>query len=138
MKRIEVDLYKCSGCLICVQVCALSHFKEQNTTKSAIRIINEYLPDSIKRTFVVCHQCGENAPCIVSCPTGALVWKKDHVEVIEEKCISCKNCEKACPYGAAIFNPEYKYPIICDLCTSVGGVPQCAKFCPMGAIKIVD
>ena len=137
MGRVEVDLSKCSGCLICVQVCALTHFKEQNTTKSAIRIFTDYFPNTIRRSYVVCHQCGEKAPCIVACPTGALIWKGDHVELVKEKCISCKNCEVACPYGAVFFNPDYKYPIICDMCTSIDGVPQCAKFCPMGAIRII-
>ena len=137
MTRLEVDLSKCSGCIVCMQVCALVHFKEQNTTKSAIRIITEYLPNSIKRIYIACHQCGENAPCISACPTGALKWNKDHVELDKEKCIACRNCETACPYGAVIFNPDYKYPIICNLCSDIDGGPQCAKYCPMGAIKIV-
>ncbi len=137
MGRLEVDLSRCSGCLVCMQVCALVHFREQNTTKSAIKVITEYLPDSIKRIYVICHQCGENAPCILACPTGALSWKDGYISLDKEKCNGCKNCATACPYGAVIFNPDYEYPIICDLCSTVSDVPQCVKYCPMGAIRII-
>ena len=139
MAYLRVDLARCSGCLICMQVCTLVHFKEQNTTKSRIKIITEYLPNAIRRRAIVCQHCGPDAPCIKVCPTGALSWKEDHVELDLSKCVACHNCEVACPYGAVFFHPDYKYPLICDLCSSVvkDKVPQCVKFCPMGAIKIM-
>ena len=41
-----------------------------------------------------------DAPCVAACPTGCLYADDDHVGVIKEKCIGCRNCVLACPYGA--------------------------------------
>ena len=48
---------------------------------------------------VGCHHCAD-APCVAACPTGCLYADDDHVGVIKEKCIGCRNCVLACPYGA--------------------------------------
>ena len=138
MTYLKVDLAKCSGCLICMQVCSLVHFKEQNTSKSRIRIVTDYTPQSIYRYVFVCQHCGPDAPCIKACPENAIVWKDDHIEIDFEKCTSCRICEKVCPYNAVRFHPDYEYPLICDLCkTTDYNAPQCIKYCPMGAIKLI-
>ena len=48
---------------------------------------------------VGCHHCAE-APCVDACPTGCLFSDDEHVGVHPEKCIGCRNCVLACPYGA--------------------------------------
>nr|WP_246599746.1 4Fe-4S dicluster domain-containing protein [Gordonibacter massiliensis (ex Traore et al. 2017)] len=48
---------------------------------------------------VGCHHCAE-APCADACPTGCLYTDDEHVGVHPDKCIGCRNCVLACPYGA--------------------------------------
>ena len=48
---------------------------------------------------VGCHHCAE-APCVDACPTGCLFSDDEHVGVHPDKCIGCRNCVLACPYGA--------------------------------------
>lgn len=48
---------------------------------------------------VGCHHCAE-APCVDACPTGCLFTDDEHAGVHPDKCIGCRNCVLACPYGA--------------------------------------
>jgi len=59
--------------------------------------------------------------------TGAVV-------IDEQKCIGCKACVTACPFGAILLTPEGTL-IKCDLCK---GDPKCVKYCYFGAIKFVE
>ncbi len=71
-----------------------------------------------------------------SLPHGALTRNEDGVIVHDEsKCIVCKMCVSACPLGNMAFSPRTRKVFKCDMC---GGDPQCALFCPTGAILLVD
>ena len=50
-------------------------------------------------------------------------------------CIGCHDCVVACPFGAMRIDPHDDQVFKCDLC---GGDPECAKWCPTGAIQCVD
>lgn len=50
-------------------------------------------------TATLCRQC-EDAPCANVCPNGAISRDKGFVHVMQERCIGCKTCVVACPYGA--------------------------------------
>ncbi len=50
-------------------------------------------------TATACRQC-EDAPCANVCPNGAISRDKGFVHVMRERCIGCKTCVVACPYGA--------------------------------------
>ena len=84
---------------------------------------------------IVCRHC-DNAPCQASCPQDALERGEDLiVRRYRMRCIGCKSCVLACPFGT-IF-AEYM-PYIssqCDLCLSRGKdiTPGCVK----GAAKDV-
>ncbi len=54
--------------------------------------------------------------------------------VDHSRCIRCKMCTNACPFGNTTFDVELDRILKCDLC---GGDPQCAKYCPSGAINYV-
>jgi Fe-S-cluster-containing dehydrogenase component len=80
----------------------------------------------------VCQNC-KDAPCVMVCPTGASYKTEDgQVLVNKEKCIGCKMCMAACPYGARSYNAEAKVVEKCTLCRhlqEVGEKPACVKIC---------
>lgn len=47
----------------------------------------------------MCRQC-DDAPCAQVCPNNAIVHEDGHIKVIQSRCIGCKTCVIACPYGA--------------------------------------
>ena len=90
-------------------------------------------PD-IKQYFLpsVCQVC-KDAPCLKVCPTGATYRTEDgQILVNKEKCIGCKMCMAACPYGARSYNPEKNVVEKCTLChhlQEIGEQPACVKVC---------
>lgn len=85
----------------------------------------------------MCQQC-ENAPCVSVCPTGAS-YRDDKTNVVlvdKEKCIGCKYCMMACPYGVRSWNKSEQCVEKCTLCghlTSQDKLPACVKSCAAGA-----
>jgi Fe-S-cluster-containing dehydrogenase component len=81
----------------------------------------------------MCQQC-QNSPCTHVCPTGASYRdpETDMVLIDKEKCIGCKYCMMACPYGVRNWNKEQQVVEKCTLCnhlTSAGEDPACVKNC---------
>ncbi len=51
-----------------------------------------------------CQHC-DNAPCTKVCPVGARFKRSDGLVLTDfERCIGCRYCEVACPYGVNYFN----------------------------------
>ena len=72
------------------------------------------------------------------CPAGASYRdpETDIVLVDKEKCIGCKYCMMACPYGVRSWNAAEKCAEKCTLCghlTSQDKLPACVKSCAAGA-----
>ncbi|MGC1891676.1 MAG: 4Fe-4S dicluster domain-containing protein [Stellaceae bacterium] len=57
------------------------------------------------------------------------------VDLDDHKCIGCKMCVAACPFGNSLWDELTHKILKCDYC---GGDPACAKFCPTHAIDWVD
>ncbi len=103
-----IDLKKCVGCMACTVAC-----KAENQTRPGIfwnivkdQEFGEY--PAVKRVFmpIICMHCKE-APCVKVCPTGASHHRQDGIVKIDaDKCIGCKYCIEACPYGARYFNGD--------------------------------
>ncbi len=80
----------------------------------------------------MCLQC-DNAACVRVCPVGAITRNEGTGAMVinQIKCIKCKMCIHACPFGSTGYDSVNSTIIKCDLC---GGDPQCAKNCASGAI----
>ena len=65
-----------------------------------------YSPGYIKEKSipVLCNHC-ENPPCVRACPTQATFQRPDGAVVMDfHRCIGCRFCVSACPYGARSLN----------------------------------
>lgn len=85
---------------------------------------------------IVCQQCSV-AACMEVCPVSA-ISKNEYTGAMlvdHNRCLRCKMCTIACPFGATIYDPVYDMIAKCDLC---GGDPQCVKQCPSGAITFEE
>jgi len=95
-----------------------------------------------------CLHC-ENAACVTVCPTGAS-FKRDEDGIVlidESRCIGCKLCSWACPYGAREFDQDAGVMKKCTLCIDriynenleeVDRVPACVSTCPVSARHFGD
>jgi len=135
-RRLYVDLDVCfSGqCKECVIQCSYHYRPGNNGIVSVAELATYYL---------VCRRC-EEAHCINSCPQEALEQQEDKEKLLVRhnmRCISCKSCAHACPYGAIY--PELVPLLVhnCDFCLdrrSQKGEPLCIKTCPYGALSLKE
>jgi len=72
---------------------------------------------------------------------GALKKTPDGPVIYDEnRCIGCRYCFVACPYGIPRYQWRYKHPLVrkCNFCAELnakGEQPACAEICPTGATK---
>jgi len=136
-KSINVNIEKCTGCGACELWCSFKHKGEFNPTKA--RIHKTIFIDRELAVPVLCRQC-EDAWCARICPSGAIskgtnaLTGATVVSVNKDRCVGCRMCMLACPYGCIAVMDE-GYAEKCDLCD---GVPQCVKFCARGALSFED
>ncbi len=88
-------------------------------------------------TSVACNHC-DHPVCTEVCPTTAMTIRDDGTVFVDQgKCVGCRYCEWACPYGAPQFNAESGHMTKCDLCAdyrSEGLDPACVAACPSRAL----
>lgn len=72
------------------------------------------------------------------CPTTAMSRRDDGTVYVDDaKCVGCRYCQWACPYGAPQLNTETGHMTKCDLCydyRETGQNPACVDACPSRAL----
>ena len=156
-----VQIDKCIGCGKCMEACKIENnvppepfFFRTWVERYVIRkdggvivqsIGNEAAPtdgvtekDVLRSFFVpkLCNQCA-NPPCVQVCPVGATFQTEDGVVLVDDqRCIGCRYCIQACPYGARYLHPVKKTADKCTFCyhrVSHGLLPACVEVCPTQA-----
>jgi Fe-S-cluster-containing dehydrogenase component len=131
-----IDQSKCTGCGYCVMACRAHNDISPDITWNPVMEAGQvgdtkvYLPRP-------CMQCAK-APCVEVCPVKASYYRPDGIVMMDyDRCIGCRYCEVACPYGARSFNwkkfdgtnpavPEWGEP---EVPRRPRGVPEKCAFC---------
>jgi molybdopterin-containing oxidoreductase family iron-sulfur binding subunit len=108
-----IDTRRCVGCKACVAGC-----KVENKTPPGVSytVVLDQIMDrpEDKPVFMTkpCFHC-EHPPCTEVCPVGATFKReRDGIVVVDyERCIGCRYCMTACPYGARYFDFGDNYPM---------------------------
>jgi Fe-S-cluster-containing hydrogenase component 2 len=134
MKMIVSHPEKCVACHLCEGACSFRHENVFAPAKTRIWV-TDFVEDQVYGAFT-CFHCAD-APCLANCPTYAIARdpQTGQVYVNDDKCIGCKMCLVACPFGVMGFHLEKHVAQNCDLC---GGDPQCVKACVYDALEYAE
>jgi molybdopterin-containing oxidoreductase family iron-sulfur binding subunit len=148
---MAVDFQKCrwdQGCNQCSAACNRAHnvpdipdkahevkwiWKEKYQTvfRQQSEVVNPALTSH--PLSLLCNHCSSPA-CTKVCPTGA-TWKQEDGVVMMDwhRCIGCRYCMAACPYGSRSFNFVDPRPYVAninpDFPTRTKGVVEKCNFC---------
>jgi phenylacetyl-CoA:acceptor oxidoreductase subunit 1 len=102
-----INLDTCIGCEYCQRACSA-------TNDVAVDMPwNTVVPSvsSTGRRFYTTRPClhCQEAPCVEVCPVKATYVRPDGLVIMDyDRCIGCRYCQVACPYGARMFNWEQR------------------------------
>jgi len=143
---ILTDVTKCIGCLECVSACKnVNHLPtdipkiwQKNDGLAAANWTSVLQKPGNHYVRKQCRHCLEPA-CASACPVGALHKTELGAVVYDSgKCLGCRYCMMACPYGIPRYDWDNTVPYVrkCILCyerIANGQQPGCTQVCPTGA-----
>ena len=170
-----IDTRNCrEGCSECVAACHATHnVPDFGDSKNEVKWIwkspyEKAFPTSSLQlpsrqlqeldVLTLCNHCAE-PPCTKACPTEATFKRWDGIVSMDyHRCIGCRFCMAACPYGSRSFNWQDPRPAIseysdtyptrergvvekCNFCSErlvKGQQPACVEACPGKAITFGD
>jgi Fe-S-cluster-containing dehydrogenase component len=175
-----VDMKKCKGdCSDCISACHRAHsvpsipnprheikwiWQDQyanvfEVPEDEVRLLADEVRE--KPFIVLCNHC-DNPPCVRACPTQATFKRKSDGIVMMDfhRCIGCRFCMAACPYGSRSFNfqdprkylkaedinpafPTRMKGVVekCNFCSerlASGLPPACVEACKQGVLTFGD
>jgi electron transport protein HydN len=167
---VSVDPAKCTGCKACEMACFQAHNEKRNRVGKTVGTISVPVTPKLYVTVtetvslpIQCKHC-ENSPCMAVCKQKA-ISRVNGIVLIDEgkcgsavvvndnRCIGCKDCLLACPFGAVALMPSYTGGVQaqqadgqtgtvaaskCDLCFEDPKGPSCVRNCPNEALRLTD
>jgi formate dehydrogenase iron-sulfur subunit len=148
---ILTDTTLCIGCNECTLACKKANHLEPDVPRrwdldDGLSARNwTSVVEGPDRSFVrkQCRHCLEPA-CVSACPVGALSRTDIGAVVYDSaKCMGCRYCMMACPYGIPRYDWDQAVPYVrkCILCYDrirAGGQPACTDACPTKATIFGD
>ena len=145
---ILIDLTRCSGCQACALACKVNNQMPQpevvasELSSAALSFVDTRISTRESETYVKrqCMHCVHPA-CVSACTVGALRKTAEGPVVYDsEKCIGCRYCQYACPFGVPSYEWDNVLGLIrkCELCVGKLGAddrPACVSSCPNGALR---
>ena len=146
------DTTKCFGCGACTVACTATNSPDLmlhedpgwHSLATNIRRVDFNLRDRPGLLLVQCQHC-ENAPCVKTCPFGAMYHDgaTGLVKLDERRCIGCSYCVAACPYNVRWKHPKTGLPMKCmgkgcEQLLAAGQAPACVQACPVNARAFGD
>ncbi|MDD4179358.1 MAG: 4Fe-4S binding protein [Candidatus Margulisbacteria bacterium] len=131
-KRVYLNLDLCCGCKSCAAACAYGHHLQSLLGHSQLTAAE--LP-------LHCLHCDQPA-CAAACPNEAMKKMADATVLRSQyRCVGCRSCSVACPFG--VIQPDLEKHITpkCDLCLdrlAEGDIPRCVATCTSGALSFAE
>ncbi len=144
-----IDVTRCNGCQSCALACKEANGRPNPATEPTALSSDAYTfidlrangdaaePLAVKRQ---CMHCQKPA-CVSACTVGALRKTAEGPVVYDsKKCIGCRYCQYACPFGVPTYDWNNPLGLIhkCQLCVerlAQGELPACVSSCPAGALR---
>lgn len=131
----------CTGCASCQTVCGLLHDGCVGPSHGCIRVQFGDL-DHMYHTILACQHC-EDHPCYNACPKKDKAMRIDEnniVYIVEEECIGCGLCAKACVFKPSriVVDRKARKAKKCDLCRTREGGPLCVEHCPVRVLGLSE
>lgn len=138
---IYINTARCMNCRACEIACKVEHDLPAGP-RYTMTVEVEVSKNGVDKTEFLpmpCMHCGD-APCVKACPTGAIYKRPEDglVLVDKAKCIGCRECLLACPFGVPQFGANGKMQK-CTMCAhrlEKGQTTACAQACPAEAITV--